>query len=110
MAIKNLSDYDVTKYRSIIFHGKHAMRDMNLMMIGSTPLSDLTPKIVREEVAYADGDLDLSRIDNTSYFNTRTITYTFALVDEDQTTNKDMAVLQAAADEWQAKCDHWYQY
>ena len=29
---------------------------------------------------------------------------------EDQTTNKEMAVLQAAADEWQAKCDHWYQY
>lgn len=29
---------------------------------------------------------------------------------EDQTTNKDMAVLQAAADEWQSKCNHWYQY
>ena len=29
---------------------------------------------------------------------------------EDQTTNKEMAVLQAAADEWQNKCKHWYQY
>ena len=88
MAIKNLSEYDVTKYRSIVFHGKHAMRDMNLMMIGSTPLSDLSPKIVREEVAYADGDLDLSRVDNVTYFNSRTITYTFVLVDEEQATDK----------------------
>ncbi len=29
---------------------------------------------------------------------------------EDQTTKKEMAVLQAAADEWQNKCKHWYQY
>lgn len=29
---------------------------------------------------------------------------------ENQTTNKEMAVLQAAADEWQNKCKHWYQY
>ncbi len=29
---------------------------------------------------------------------------------EDQTTNKSMAVLQAAADEWNDKCKHWYQY
>ena len=29
---------------------------------------------------------------------------------EDQTTNKSMAVLQAAADEWNKKCTHWYQY
>ncbi len=29
---------------------------------------------------------------------------------EDVTGNKDMAVLQAAADEWKNKWDHWYQY
>lgn len=29
---------------------------------------------------------------------------------EDTTGNKDIAVLQAAADEWKSKCDHWYQY
>lgn len=29
---------------------------------------------------------------------------------EDSTGNKDMAVLQAAADEWKDKWDHWYQY
>ena len=29
---------------------------------------------------------------------------------EDPTKNSDMAVLQAAADEWQMKCKHWYQY
>lgn len=82
MSVKNLSGYSVTKYRAIMFHGKHSMRDMNLMMIGSTPLSQVTPKIVREEVAYGDGDLDLSRLDGSLFFNSRTITYTFALVDE----------------------------
>ena len=29
---------------------------------------------------------------------------------EDNTGNKDMAVRQAAADEWKDKWDHWYQY
>ncbi len=29
---------------------------------------------------------------------------------EDKTTSKDMAVLQAAADDWKEKWDHWYQY
>lgn len=29
---------------------------------------------------------------------------------EEQVGNKDMAVLQAAADEWKEKWDHWYQY
>lgn len=29
---------------------------------------------------------------------------------EDPTKHSDMAVLQAAADEWQDKCKHWYQY
>lgn len=29
---------------------------------------------------------------------------------EDNTGNKDMAVLQAAADEWKDKWEHWYQY
>ena len=29
---------------------------------------------------------------------------------EDSAGNKDMAVLQAAADEWKDKWDHWYQY
>ena len=29
---------------------------------------------------------------------------------EDNTGNKDMAILQAAADEWKDKWDHWYQY
>ncbi|WP_026491446.1 DEAD/DEAH box helicase [Butyrivibrio sp. XPD2002] len=29
---------------------------------------------------------------------------------EDNAGNKDMAVLQAAADEWKDKWDHWYQY
>ena len=29
---------------------------------------------------------------------------------EDPTTHSDMAVLQAATDEWQDKCKHWYQY
>lgn len=29
---------------------------------------------------------------------------------EDNTGNKDMAVLQAATDEWKDKWDHWYQY
>lgn len=29
---------------------------------------------------------------------------------EDNTGNKDMSVLQAAADEWKDKWDHWYQY
>lgn len=29
---------------------------------------------------------------------------------EESTGNKDMAVLQAAADEWKNKWDHWYQY
>lgn len=29
---------------------------------------------------------------------------------EESTGNKDMAVLQAAADEWKDKWDHWYQY
>ena len=82
MAYKDLSGSDRDTYRSIIFHGKNSMRDMNLMMIGSTPLSEVTPKIVREEVAYADGDLDLSRIDGEIYFEPRTITYTFAIVDE----------------------------
>lgn len=79
---KNLSGYDRATYRSIIFHGKNSMTEMNLMMIGSTPLSQVTPKIVREEVAYGDGDLDLSRVDGTLYFEPRTITYTFVLADE----------------------------
>lgn len=79
---KNLSGYDRATYRSIIFHGKNSMTEMNLMMIGSTPLSQVTPKIVREEVAYGDGDLDLSRVDGVLYFEPRTITYTFVLADE----------------------------
>jgi len=29
---------------------------------------------------------------------------------EDNSINKDMAVLQAAADDWKDKWDHWYQY
>ncbi|MDY6084166.1 MAG: DEAD/DEAH box helicase family protein [Dialister sp.] len=29
---------------------------------------------------------------------------------EESSGNKDMAVLQAAADNWKDKCDHWYQY
>lgn len=29
---------------------------------------------------------------------------------EESTMNKDMAVLQAAADDWKEKWDHWYQY
>lgn len=29
---------------------------------------------------------------------------------DDPTKNNDMAVLQAATDEWKRKCDHWYQY
>lgn len=29
---------------------------------------------------------------------------------EEQVANKDMAVLQAAADEWIDKCNHWFQY
>ena len=29
---------------------------------------------------------------------------------EENSGNKDMAVLQAAADEWKDKWDHWYQY
>lgn len=29
---------------------------------------------------------------------------------EDQTTNKNMAVLQAATDEWKEKCNRWFQY
>ncbi len=29
---------------------------------------------------------------------------------EDPEKNNDMAVLQAATDEWLKKCDHWYQY
>ena len=29
---------------------------------------------------------------------------------EESATNRDMAVLQAAADEWKNKWDHWYQY
>lgn len=29
---------------------------------------------------------------------------------DDPAKNNDMAVLQAAADEWKSKCDHWYQY
>lgn len=29
---------------------------------------------------------------------------------EDPEKNNELAVLQAATDEWQMKCDHWYQY
>ena len=29
---------------------------------------------------------------------------------DDPEKNNEMAVLQAAADEWKSKCDHWYQY
>ena len=29
---------------------------------------------------------------------------------EDDTVNKDMAILQAAADDWKEKCGHWIQY
>lgn len=29
---------------------------------------------------------------------------------EDSSRQNDMAVLQAATDEWKMKCDHWYQY
>lgn len=29
---------------------------------------------------------------------------------EDPTKHNDMAVLQAATDEWREKCEHWYQY
>lgn len=29
---------------------------------------------------------------------------------EDSTKHNDMAVLQAATDEWRDKCEHWYQY
>ncbi len=29
---------------------------------------------------------------------------------DDPTRHNDMAVLQAATDEWKNKCDHWYQY
>lgn len=29
---------------------------------------------------------------------------------EESSVNKSMAVLQAAADEWKSKCDHWQQY
>lgn len=29
---------------------------------------------------------------------------------DDPTRHNDMAVLQAAADEWKKKCEHWYQY
>lgn len=91
MSVKTLADYSVTRHRAIMFHGKHSMRDMNLMMVGSTPLSPVTPKIVREEVAYGDGDLDLSRVDGELYFNTRTITYTFVLAEEFNATVRTRA-------------------
>ena len=29
---------------------------------------------------------------------------------EESSVSKDMAVLQAATDDWKTKCDHWYQY
>lgn len=80
--IRDITDADKFKYRSIIFHGKNSMTDMGLIMIGSTPLSQLTPKTTREEIAYADGDLDLSEVDGELYFEEREITYTFANIEE----------------------------
>ena len=55
---------------------------MHLMMIGSTPMSPLVPKIVREEVAYIEGDLNLSDIDGETDFEQRSITYTFVAVQD----------------------------
>lgn len=82
MSVMSLTHADKFKYRSIIYHGKNSMTDMGLMMIGSTPLSQLTPKSVREEIAYADGDLDLSEVDGEVYFEEREITYTFISIED----------------------------
>lgn len=79
-SLENLNKQYV--HRSIVYHGKNSMTDMNLMMIGSTPLSQLTPKETREEIAYADGDLDLSTVDGKVYFQKREITYTFVSVED----------------------------
>lgn len=82
MSNRSLADLDPFKHRSIIYHGKNSMTEMGLMMIGNTPLSQLTPKTVTEEIAYADGDLDLSEADGKLYFETREITYTFISIED----------------------------
>jgi hypothetical protein len=71
---------DINKVRSIFFNGMNSMTDMGLLMIGSTPLSSVSPKLVEEEVAYTNGDLDLSRSDGNLYYQTRTISYTFIFI------------------------------
>lgn len=80
MSIPAINKEDVLKYRSIVYNGKNSMTDMGLMMVGSTPLSTVTPKSLREEIAFSNGDLDLSRIDGEIYFNSREITYTFITI------------------------------
>lgn len=82
MSNRSLADLDTFKYRSIIYHGKNSMTDMGLMLIGNTPLSQLTPKTVTEEIAYTDGDLDLSESDGALYFEKREITYTFISIED----------------------------
>lgn len=74
------TDADINKVRSIFFNGMNSMTDMGLLMIGSTPLSSVSPKLVEEEVAYTNGDLDLSRSDGNLYYQTRTISYTFIFI------------------------------
>lgn len=113
MSIRSLARESRSKYRSIVYHGRNSMVDMNLMMIGSTPLSPVTPKIVSEEVSYIDGDLDLSKIDGVTYFNPREITYTFVAVhdfDDETPVEKNMEVTlnSSAIYEWLYKSNDEY--
>lgn len=81
----DLSDMPRGRFRSLNYHGKNSMTDMNLMMVGNTPLYIAKPKIVREEIAYTNGDLDLSRIDGEMFFERKTMTYSFVAMTEYET-------------------------
>lgn len=63
--------------RYIIFNNQSSL-DKGLMMSGSTPLSDPTPKISALEIELSDGYVDTSRIDGNLHYGPREITYSFA--------------------------------
>lgn len=97
---------DINKVRSIFFNNKNSMTDMDLLMIGSTPVSAVTPKLQEEEIAYKNGDLDLSRSDGNLYFQSREMSYTFVFVsalNPNQSTikyNLDITDKIRAVQEW----------
>jgi hypothetical protein len=83
----NFKGFPPTQYRNIVFNGVNSLIDMGLVINGQSPLSALTPKIVTKDIPFADGAIDLSRVDGKLHFNQREIVYDFLFIAEKENHN-----------------------